>query len=97
MKFKIKGDKEQIKKFLDVFIEEAKKEYDLQKQKFKMFPMPEMDFAYWDDGDDVVFSNTVKTPKFMKFLGRGVKKMEDNLRKFLESYGLKVEVKWIGD
>lgn len=98
MIFRIKGDTEKIKKFLDDFIRETKAEYEKQgtSQALKTLGimLPPFDMGYIDEGESVKLWDTINFPKPMGFLfGRVKKKMEKNLKGYLEAKGLKVEVK----
>jgi len=106
MRFKILGDKVKIKVFLDEFIELAKEEYDAQVGKLKSTPLPfgiqvpnlPFEMGYVEEGDAVVFYNTLSFPFALKLIKkRIVKKMEENLRGFFDAKGVKVEVKFVGD
>jgi len=97
MKFKISGDKRKIKEFLEEFIHMAKDEYDEQVKKSKVPGIP-LDMGYYEDGNNIIFYNTLAFPKVFGLVKRMVvKKMEKNLKGFFEEKGLKVKVKFIGD
>jgi hypothetical protein len=98
MIFIIKGDTDKIKKFLDEFVRETKAEYEKQGASNALRTigvwLPPFDMGYIDEGESIKLWDTINFPKPMGFLfGRVKKKMEKNLRGYLEAKGLKVEVK----
>ena len=98
MRFRIKCEnREELKKFLDEFMSECEEEYRKQRSSglFKSIPLPEFAQTYADEGDYVILRNSFAMPFVLR--GRVGGKMEKNLKGFLESKGLKVEVKFIGD
>jgi len=58
----------------------------------------EVIFLVEREEDRIIISNSLPTPILMKIGKRPIKKMEENIRKFLESNGVKVfEVRYVGD
>lgn len=97
MKFKIIGDKEQIKKHIDEFITLSKREWDSQFKKFERFGVKQVfEMGYVDEDDGVMLINSIKTPLIFRF-GRAKKKMENNLKGYFRIKGVDVEVKFLGD
>jgi len=55
-------------------------------------------FIVFKEEDKLVFRNSIPLPKVIRLMGRPVKKMENNLRKFLEMNDVKVfDVRYAGD
>ena len=99
MMFLIKGDREKIKKHLDVFIKEAKDEYKKQEHKVKEIglPMVPFDMGYVEDERGVIVWDTMNPPSVMMWYFKPLKKkMRKNLKKyFKEKAGIDVKVKII--
>ena len=112
MKFKIIGIKGtkliEIKKFLDIFIKEAEKEYKRQIQSSKlakiqrMTPFPiklpeEMTMAYYDNNNSIILTVIAGAMPIKWFKKRVQKKMSKNLEGYLKDQNLNVKIEILGD
>jgi len=100
MKFEIEGeDKEKIKEVLKKFIEMSREEYEKEKPKIRNASLPpEIDFGYYEEGDKIIFFNSMPLPKMRVLnvvLRPMVKKAEKNLKGFFEAHGLNVKVRFV--
>lgn len=102
MRFKIRGEKIRGERgklivLIREFIRDAEREYEEQSKKFRMFNMPVIAFAYFEEDDGIVLANSIRTPTFMKLFPKPIKTMENNLKGFFKGKGLDVDVEYIGD
>lgn len=104
MRFEIIGEKEKIKSCLSEFIVMVEKEYQVKKEnmenKLKTFGicLPEFKVGYYEEGEKIIFFNSLPVPKFLNFIMKtSVKKMEKNLESYLKEKGVEAKVKFIGN
>jgi len=101
MFFLIKGDREKIKKFLKIFIKEAKDEYKKQEGAVKAagLPLVPFDMGYIEDDRGIIVWDTMNAPGVMGWYFKPLKKkMKKNLKKyFKEQAGIDVQVEIIKD
>jgi hypothetical protein len=108
MKFRITGDMDKVKPFIQQFCDEAKKEYEVQTKKVRSTPMPfglkvpDMPFeiGWFEENNNIIFWNTIPMPKILlkSVVGkRAIKKMQKNLQGFLNTNNIECKIEFIGE
>jgi hypothetical protein len=107
MRFRIKGNKEEIKSHIETFVEESRKEYDIQIKKARNIPlpfgvsnMPPFEIGLLEDGEDIILWNTAPMPSVVMktFIGkRIINKMKKSLDGYFNALKVKAEVEYLGE